>query len=166
MKIIFLDIDGVISTSPCWGVGSNNKWGVYMFDTKCVAVLNLILRTTGAEIILTSDWRTQHTLLEMCEIFTHNGVIKGPMGFTPSMKSYNSTNLEGGRVDEIKSWLHTHAWKDDIKWVAIDDLNMGIEYAEKMESVGGGLKNFVHCPRHTEGIKQCGVKDKILKLLI
>jgi len=128
MKIIFLDIDGVISTSPCWGV--------YMFDAKCVV------------------------------LFTHNGVIKGPMGFTPSMKSYNDTNLEGGRVDEIKSWLHTHAWKDDIKWVAIDDLNMSIEYTEKMENIGGGLKNFVHCPRHTEGIKQCGVKDKILKLLI
>jgi len=154
MKIIFLDIDGVISTSQCWGKGNDNKWGSYMFDPKCVALLNLILQLTGAEIVLSSDWKTHYTLLEMKEIFAHNGVIKGPIGFTPSSKTYTGDNLEGGRIDEIKMWLETHAWKDDIKWVAIDDL--------PMHDLG---KNFVHCPRHLEGIKQTGVKEKILKVL-
>ena len=34
MKIIFLDIDGVICTSACYGVGKDNKWDAYMFDPK------------------------------------------------------------------------------------------------------------------------------------
>jgi len=156
MRYIFLDIDGVICTTSVYGKGMNNKWGVYMFDVKCVAILNFILQETGAEIILTSDWRTQHTLQEMREIFAYNSVLKGPIGFTPSMKSYGGLNLQGGRADEIKSWLVTHAWKNDIKWVAVDDLKMG-EFLEP---------NFVLCPNEHEGIKRKGIKEAIIEKLL
>jgi hypothetical protein len=52
-------------------------------------------------------------------------------------------------------------------WVAVDDLNMGkvvkghgytVEYE-------WGLNNFVHTMLSREGIKQSGIKDKILKFL-
>jgi hypothetical protein len=155
MKIMFLDIDGVMCTSSCYGRGKNNKWDSYMFDHKAVAVLNFILQETGAEIILSSDWRHTYTLQEMREIFCHNNVIRGPIGFTPSSKTYTGMNLEGGRVDEIKMWLTTHAWKDDIKWVAIDDLNMS----------EGLFGHFAWCPKEQEGIKRLGVKEKILEIL-
>ena len=105
MKVIFLDIDGVICTNSTYGKGTNNKWGSYMFDQKAVIYLNFILSETGAEIILSSDWRTHYTLHEMREIFCHNGVLKGPIGFTPSLKTYTGDNLEGGRADEIKKWF-------------------------------------------------------------
>ena len=154
MKVIFLDIDGVICTSACFGRGKDNKWGAYMFDPKAVSTLNFILQETGAEIILTSDWRNHYTLQEMREIFCHFNVIKGPIGFTPSSKTYRGDNLEGGRVDEINMWLETHAWKKDIKWVAVDDLNM-VDLSP----------NFVLCPRVQEGIKQVGIKDKIIAIL-
>jgi hypothetical protein len=172
MKIIFLDIDGVIATSQCWGKGNDNKWGAYMFDPKCVAVLNFILKETGAEIVLSSDWRFHYTLFEMNEIFAHNGIIKGPIGFTPSSKSYTAMNLEGGRSDEIHSWLklHCHKYggedrKYDLKWVAIDDLDMSEKFGDISGNYQTGLSNFVHCPRVMEGIKQTGVKEKILKFL-
>ena len=165
MKIIFLDIDGVISTAQCWGKGNDNKWGSYKFDPKCVAVLNFILQETGAEIVLSSDWKSHYTLQEMREIFTHNGVIKGPVSFTPYSKTYKGDNLEGGRSDEIKMWLELHAWKDDIKWVAVDDLDLSEKYGEISGNYIRGLKNFVHCPRHMEGIKQSGIVDKIVKFL-
>ena len=42
MDIFILDIDGVISTSQCWGRGNDNKWGTYMFDPKCVSLLNFL----------------------------------------------------------------------------------------------------------------------------
>jgi hypothetical protein len=174
MKIIFLDIDGVIATSQCWGRGNENKWDSYMFDPKCVAVLNFILKETGADIVLSSDWKSHYSLFEMNEIFTHNGVIKGPICFTPSSKTYTGDNLEGGRCDEILGWLKHHGTSTkvsqntreyDIKWVAIDDLDM----SEKFDDISGnyvtGLKNFVHCTKHMEGIKQCGIKEKILKFL-
>ncbi len=155
MKIIFLDIDGVICTSSCYGRGKNNKWDAYMFDPKAVSLLNFILQETGAEIILSSDWRHTYSLQEMREIFCHNGVIKGPIGFTTRSKTYTGDNLEGGRADEILAWIEVHAWKGDIKWVAIDDLNM----SERL------FPNFVHVPREQEGIKQLGIKDKILEIL-
>ena len=66
---MFLDIDGVMCTSSCYGRGKDNKWDAYMFDHKAVAVLNFILQETGAEIILSSDWRHQYTLQKMREIF-------------------------------------------------------------------------------------------------
>ena len=46
-------------------------------------------------------------------------------------------------------------------WVAVDDLNMSPEYNQ-----GYGLKNFVLTPRSNEGIKQTGIKNKILKYLL
>ena len=42
---------------------------------------------------------------------------------------------------------------------------MGVYYAEKIGNLSGGLKNFVHVPKHMEGIKQTGIKEKILKFL-
>lgn len=164
MKIIFLDLDGVMCTSACYGKGKDNKWDSYMFDPKCVAVLNFILQETGAEIILSSDWRHSYTLQEMREIFCHNNVIKGPIGFTQLMKSYTADNLEFGRSDEINKWCEIHAWKGDIKWVAVDDLNMTLVVDEMGNE--RGLKNFVRCPNEESGIKGIGIKDKILEYLI
>ena len=155
MKLMFLDIDGVMCTSACYGRGKKNKWDSYMFDHKAVAVLNFILQETGAEIILSSDWRHHYTLQEMREIFCHNNVIRGPIGFTSLSKTYLATNLEGGRADEIQAWLDTHAWKGDVKWVVIDDLNMGDRFPD----------NFVLCPNENEGIKRMGIKDKIISIL-
>lgn len=155
MKIIFLDIDGVLATSSCYGRGKHNKWDAYMFDSKCVAILNFIIQETGAEIILTSDWRNEYSLAEMREIFAHNGVIKGPIGYTPNSKTYTAMNLEKGRVDEIKMWNNLHNFKKDIKWVAIDDLNMSEDFKS----------NFVHCPNENEGIKRTGIKEKILEAI-
>jgi len=172
MKIIFLDIDGVIATSQCWGKGNDNKWDAYMFDPKCVAVLNFILKETGAEIVLSSDWKSHYTLFEMNEIFAHNGVIKGPMCFTPNSKTYTGDNLEGGRSDEILAWLNHHCKSSkseprvfDIKWVAVDDLDMTEKFGDISGNYQTGLKNFVHCKRVMEGIKQTGIKEKILKFL-
>ena len=164
MKIIFLDIDGVMCTSACYGRGKNNKWDSYMFDPKSVAMLNFILHETGADIILSSDWRHTYTLQEMREIFAHNNVFKGPIGFTERSNTYTGGNLEGGRSDEINHWIKVHAWKNDIKWVAIDDLNM-TEKFDEMGNIVSGVKHFVHCTREQEGIKRTGLLEQILEKL-
>lgn len=164
MKILFLDIDGVICTTSCYGRGTNNKWGTYRFDPKCVSTLNFILLETGCEIILSSDWRFHYTLSEMREIFEHNGVVRGPIGFTSRSTEYKNNQLESGRSKEINGWLKDNAWKEDIKWVAVDDLDMS-ETFDALGNVTTGLKNFVHCKKENEGIKQCGIKDKILNFL-
>lgn len=165
MKALFIDLDGVICTRSCFGKKTNNKWGSYMFDPKCVSVLNSIIELTDCVLILSSDWKLYYTLPEMCEIFEHNGVIKGPIAFTPKSDEYESVLLEVGRSMEIKSFVDLHFFKDDVKWCVVDDLDL----SEKFDINGNtlsGISNFVHCKRISEGIKQCGIKEKILKHLL
>ena len=136
-------------------VDSNNKWSKKRFNPDCVAVLNEILLATDAEIICASDWRNEHTLAEMREMYKTWGVIKGPIGFTPRSKTYTGINLDSGRADEIKMWIVNHAWKDDTKWVAVDDLNME-EFL---------FPNFVKCGNDRKGMSEEGIKEKILNRL-
>lgn len=171
MKIIFLDIDGVLATANDFGVGKDkNEWDAYRFDAKCVKVLNEILEETDAEIILSSDWKKSYTLLEMRGIFAHNGVIKGPIGVTPNSQYYADGFLEGGRGYEIKQWIQLNCKgmpvgdfnRGDFTWVAIDDLKLDDNGQDDFFEKG---LNFVECPRVREGIKQSGIKEKILKIL-
>ena len=155
MKIIFLDLDGVLV--PMWGAGifsamsKDNKWSAEPFCRKAVKILNDILEITDAEIVISSDWRNHYRLSEMIEIFKANGVNKTPIGFTRNSKSYTGMNLEGGRVTEIREWVYTHRIEH---WVSIDDLDMfDLE------------PHFAHCKSPNEGIKQNGVKEKVLKAL-
>jgi hypothetical protein len=80
MKVIFLDHDGVICLSDNWGnrFKKQKSWGgrklsmstlsmpvEYRFDNfdeKAVKVLNEILEETGAEIVVSSDWKNWATL--------------------------------------------------------------------------------------------------------
>ena len=54
MKLLFLDIDGVMTNDD----RVINDRHVYSFSKSCVEVLNQILRTHEVKIILTSSWRT------------------------------------------------------------------------------------------------------------
>ena len=181
MKVIFLDHDGVICLSNNWG-GRFKKDGydsnpetpldirMDNFDLKAVKVLNEIIELTGCEIVVSSDWKKWGTLEQMKEMYKTRG-IKEPLDLTPLIKDCeNFVNdhewmgmweLEHTRAVEIKNWLHDHP--EVTHWVAIDDLNMGKEGSPWKE---WGLDNFVHCKRpYNEGIKQSGLKEKILKFL-
>jgi len=179
MKVIFLDHDGVICLSGQWG-GRFKKKGfdsnpetpmdtrMDSFDIKAVKVLNYIIEKTGCEIIVSSDWKRWGTLEQMQEMYITRG-IKPPIALTPDLKECTvhgnnfvwskEWDLEQTRSIEIKQYLHDHP--EITNWVAVDDLNMSDEEGWK----NWGLSNFVLTPKSYEGIKQCGVKEKILKFL-
>ena len=197
MKVIFLDHDGVICLSNNWG-GRKKKWAKYRsenpdsskekkdapvsvrfdnFDTKAVKVLNEILEETGAEIVVSSDWKLHATLEELGEYYKEQGIIKKPINLTPNLGKctwYHDMiwmwsprwELEMTRVIEIKQYLVDHP--EITHWVSVDDLRMGktgMDYSVPYEHEWG-LDNFVETPRSTEGIKQSGIKEKILKFLL
>jgi len=150
--IIFLDLDGPIVTDQMACQSNNNKWGATKFDKDNVMVLNKILKLSDAEIIISSDWRHHYYLEELKQIFEYFGVIKKPIGVTCNFsKQFTSLDLEGARSAEIIEWLKTNG--SNRKWVAIDDLLLTVP-------------NFIHIKRTKEGIKQTGLKDKILKFLV
>ena len=188
MKVLFLDHDGVICLSNNWG-SRIKKWSKYRsanphsskyfddapveirfdnFDKKAVKVLNEILESTGVEIVVSSDWRIHSTLQEMGDYYVHQGIIKRPIGYTKNSLPGDlpffdmATDLEETRSYEILQWLKDHP--QVTSWVAVDDLDMSVRY----DDVGGykwGLRNFVLTKRQNEGIKQSGIKEKIIECL-
>ena len=189
MKVIFLDHDGVICLSSEWGgrFKKQNKWKgrklsmttlempiEYRFDNfnqKAIKTLNEILEETGAEIVVSSDWKRWANVEEMGEYYESKGIIKKPIALTTNLGQCNWYNnmtwiwsprwdLEMTRVIEIKQFLHDHP--EVTHWVAVDDLDMGKNGEDWKD---WGLDNFVLTPSSNEGIKQTGIKEKILKFL-
>lgn len=185
MKVIFLDNDGVICLSNNWG-GRDKKWAKYRsanpesstlfreapisvrfdnFDTKAVRVLNEILEETGAEIVVSSDWKKHGTLEELGDYYISQGIIKKPIATT---KSFIGTDKPEGfqwdmslKYEQERSLEINQFVKDNPQithWVSVDDLDMSLKDS-------WGVKNFVLTPRMNEGIKQAGVKEKIINIL-
>lgn len=193
MKVLFLDHDGVICLSSNWGGRQRKRarmghWTTPErelplecrfddFDVKSVKVLNEIIEVTGVEIVVSSDWKRWATVEEMGEYYETHGIIKKPIGYTKKIDECTCVDrdkfswsskwlLEQERSFEINQYLIDHP--EITHWVAVDDLNMSIP--EPHESWGEmeidwGLKNFVLTPRSKEGIKQSGIKEKIIKFL-
>lgn len=166
MKVIFLDHDGVICLSTEWGSRFKNKEGLDSvfdrFNDKAIKVLNEILDETDSEIVISSDWKLHCTLEQMQELYKIRGIKKPPIAFTDSIVDIKGLDyLEYNRQLEIKDWLLKHP--EVTHWVSVDDLNMSPEFCKKYGSEG--LTNFVLTPRSNEGIKQSGIKEKILKFL-
>jgi hypothetical protein len=148
------------------------------FDIKAIKVLNEIIEQTGCEIVVSSDWRLHATLEELGDYYISQGIIKRPIAVTDQFKDlfpkkWNAfrfrAELELERSMEIGHWLENHP--EVTHWVAVDDLNMSPEFLSKYlsnsedETKNPGLFNFVLTPRSSEGIKQSGTKEKIIKFI-
>ena len=145
MKVIFLDIDGVLATEES-SKQPNHEIFSYRFDSNCVSIFNQILAETNAEIILSSDWRLMYNndLEVLDELFKHNGILKSPIDVTP--------NLGRNREKEIAFYLES-ALYEITDFVILDDT-----------AINGFPKNFVRC-NINEGLKQNGIKEKIVSVL-
>jgi len=147
------------------------------FDKKAIKVLNEIIEETGCDIVVSSDWRLHANLEELGYYYMKQGIIKKPIAVTDIFedifpKEWNAfrfrADLELERSMEIGHWLENHP--EVTHWVAVDDLNMSFEFLSKYFSddesnKNPGLSNFVLTPRLSEGIKQTGIKEKIIKYL-
>jgi len=196
MKILVLDHDGVICLSNNWG-GRSKKWAKYRsanpdssrekkdapvfvrfddFDKKAIKILNEIIEETGCEIVVSSDWRLHANLEELGDYYISQGIIKRPIAMTDIFneifpKEWNAfrfrADLELERSMEIGHWLKNHP--EVTHWVAIDDLNMSLEFLSKYfsdnQDKNYGLTNFVLTPKSSEGIKQSGIKEKVINFL-
>jgi len=189
MKLILLDNDGVICLSNNWG-GRAKKWANFHkdnpdveftnrpidcrfdnFDEKAIKALNEIIEETGCDIVVSSDWKLHATLEELGDYYESQGIIKRPIALTPDIQNCTvhgnvfiwspRWDLEQTRTIEIRQYLHDHP--EVTHWVSVDDLNMG-KIGEPWKDVWA-IDNFVLTPRSSEGIKQSGIKEKILKFL-
>lgn len=117
-NIIFLDFDGVLDTAAydLYLAGNNlpecDKNGRPLFDPKCIENLRLLIESTKADIVVTSDWKYIDRYEELLQMW-HERLMPGFMiDITPNVSKH--------RGNEIQQWLvQCEAPRN---YVIIDDL--------------------------------------------
>lgn len=111
MKIIFLDIDGVLNNHKSYGTGKADMW--------CVAALNDITDRTGAAIVVSSTWR-MGGLLSCRDKLAEWGVTAPVIDRTPIRETlHGDLTLADPRGFEIAEWWCQHAEIES--FVILDD---------------------------------------------
>lgn len=113
MKVIFLDIDGVLNTSRNTAnevrVEENSMDKI---SREKIALLNTLIEDTGAKVVISSTWRKLYTQIELEEIFKNFGFVGEIIGMTPC-------SSHGFRGLEIRQW---HYGRKDIEnYIILDD---------------------------------------------
>jgi hypothetical protein len=136
VKLIFLDIDGVLN-----GHEFNADAMSSTFDRDKVHVLNRILKETDAKIVLTSAWRYlvhrgEMNLEGLNWLLKSHGIMDGRLAgitrmdtmerpvYRGDLNSWPATNERGRQItDWIAENLPDH---NGIAYIAVDDLDLGI----------------------------------------
>lgn len=121
MKIVFLDIDGVIAH-----IGGKKEFN--FLCEQSIFVLNLLL-IHDVKVVISSSWRKLFSIDEIKLMFTKNGFAGTIIGVTPVCYGPNG----GSYIDrsiEIQKWLDNNP--DVTEFVILDD-----------EEIGGLESNFI-----------------------
>lgn len=131
MKIIFLDIDGVLNNEIFYTSVTHPKaetmeeYKLQQFDPRCVELLNSITDKTEAKIVVSSSWRSDP---DITEILKKAGVTGEVIGVTPylAFKSNVDYKYSVPRGCEIKAWLELNKEKlgdkmSKVKYVILDN---------------------------------------------
>ncbi|MGL5436849.1 MAG: HAD domain-containing protein [Lachnospiraceae bacterium] len=134
MKIIFLDVDGVLNYIDC----ENSTEDLYFVEDRCMQLLKQLIERTGAKIVLSSTWRLGWFDIEkgiksyeaddfsmLCQEFDKYGLTF--MSKTPII-----TRSYGFRGNEIKEWLVN--WRGEVieSFVILDDGSDMNPFAHKL----------------------------------
>ena len=123
MKVIFLDIDGVLNSRKYDSVRNWNEQTD--IDVSRLPLLGEIVAATGAEIVLSSTWRVHWEKEE--SLCYEDGAYINQTFARYGLKVYDKTpylGLTAERREEVKLWLEEHAQTVE-KFVIIDDYGFG-----------------------------------------
>jgi hypothetical protein len=103
VKIIFLDIDGVMNNQVDYefaelkGENPEKKEDI---SPRCMDLLNNLIEETGAKVVITSVWRYGKTTEEMQQLLDRHGFKGEIVGLTPALN--REFVLRG---NEIYAWI-------------------------------------------------------------
>lgn len=139
MKILFLDIDGVLNNRKTiqrpmipWDGGHHHE-----FDPDCVHLLNYICEETGCLLVLSSSWRngTEERFESTKKYIAFQGVetpiiARTPRAFRLIDENGDYTGRWSKRGQEIDKWLST---RNDIdRFAIIDDDTDMVPHMDKL----------------------------------
>ena len=105
MKVLFLDVDGVLNT---YGSG-----GLYTLTRSKLRRLQTVVESTGCDIVLSSTWRKDWVALRKLKRKLH---YRGIKILDSTTKSYFKERQVRG--DEIQLWLDNHTVE---RYAIVDD---------------------------------------------
>jgi len=111
MKVIFLDIDGVINLIP----QGRDEFGS-LFHPHLVENLKRLVEATGAKIVISSTWRLSGLSI-MKEMWNKRELPGDVIDITSSLMQQRNTTLCRG--EEIELWLNDHP--EVTNYVILDD---------------------------------------------
>ena len=155
MKVLFLDIDGVLNSENWFAYriycvknnmvnilmnfvdtdDRNIKHKLTMLDDRAIANLNRIVEETGCKVVLSSSWRSS---IESENIFTQNLLkLKGfKYEFYDVTPRLWFSDFSIRRGEEIKFWLDKESEKHEIEsFVILDD---------DSDMLPEQMNNFIH----------------------
>ena len=110
MKVIFLDVDGVLNSDEYFDKIKNlNINGIQSeIDVEKIKLLNIAINETKAKIVLTSSWRYTRNAQELKKLLSEYGISTDSTPF-----------IQNERGLEIKQYLSEHPDVED--FVIVDD---------------------------------------------
>lgn len=169
MKVIFLDIDGVLCTMETYyrrkkEFMNYKKYISPIVDTDRLLLLKQIIDKTSAKVVITSSWRTAiisglSSGIELINLFKEYGI-----------EIYDLTSFDENRnrVNEINSYLEQNEVEN---YIIIDDEFKSLEcFAEHLVRI---KNDYASLDKDNNGLLECNVqqaidllnKDKKLELI-
>lgn len=133
MKILFLDIDGVLNSVE--DRRYNREMGIetpvdFVVPIR-VKYLHDIIDATGCKIVISSTWRLTHSLEEIGKILQTNEIIG------------KTEDKHADRGRQILNWLNDHKDLNVERFIIVDDAQYDIIKYKKLKPFF--VKTYTHC---------------------
>lgn len=135
-KVIFIDVDGPLAWAT-WDdgkvtlrEGSHFEFQIpYPWVKEDCEALQKICEETGAELVVSSDWKMHFSFIQLKHIFQHYGITANIIDITTHMNArqtgawhkMSNPSIDFERATQILKWVKDNKVSN---WIAIDDLNL------------------------------------------
>jgi len=182
MKIIFLDIDGVLNGYNKWTYRIisiskllhipvsiiRNTLKIFEVKEKYVRRLSKIIKKTGAKIVMSSSWRQGYWNTPYEEMYEDQKKLHDLLDkYNLEVIDITPNSNNGKREDEINQWLNVTKLTVD-KFVILDDESfdlqsfVGKELVETSKVIEGNMIKGL--PYEDTGLKRKHVKQAVMIL--